>query len=291
MFKWAAGEEMIPAAVFHGLAVVNGLQKGRTPARETEPVGPVDDATVEATLPFLNRHVRGLVEFQRLTGCRPGEACIVRRCDIDMTGPVWLDRPASHKNSWWGRQRTIADGPQGQVLLREFFTPNLADDLFSPRRAVEELHAGRTAKRVTPRYTSHMRRNAAKRTARPKRPPADHYVTSSYGHAVAKACEKAFTPHAPLARREGESVKKWKSRLTAKQRAELAAWRKTHCWHPTQLRHSFATAVRKHHGLEAAQVLLGHSKANTTGIYAQRNEELAAAVAAKIGLDDHRRTG
>jgi hypothetical protein len=25
----------------------------------------------------LTRHVRGLVEFQRLTGCRPGEACSV----------------------------------------------------------------------------------------------------------------------------------------------------------------------------------------------------------------------
>ena len=50
-------------------------------AREKEPVGPVDDAVVDATIPFLNRHVRGLVEFQRLTGCRPGEAGRARsRC-------------------------------------------------------------------------------------------------------------------------------------------------------------------------------------------------------------------
>ena len=48
IFKWAAAEELVPATVYHGLAVVVGLQKGRTPARETEPVGPVDDADVEA---------------------------------------------------------------------------------------------------------------------------------------------------------------------------------------------------------------------------------------------------
>jgi site-specific recombinase XerC len=54
-------------------------------------------------------------------------------------------------------------------------------------------------------------------------------------------------------------------------------------WHPNQLRHNFATAVRKSHGLEAAQVLLGHSRADVTQVYAERNQELAATVVAKIG--------
>ena len=34
---------------------------------------------------------------------------------------------------------------------------------------------------------------------------------------------------------------------------------------------------------QAAQVLLGHSRADVTQVYAERNEELAATVAAKIG--------
>ena len=79
IFKWAAGEELIPFKAYQALTAVTGLQIGRTPARESEPVQPVDDAVVDATLPHLNRHVRGLVEFQRLTGCRPGEACLMRR--------------------------------------------------------------------------------------------------------------------------------------------------------------------------------------------------------------------
>jgi site-specific recombinase XerC len=69
-------------------------------------------------------------------------------------------------------------------------------------------------------------------------------------------------------------------------REDLPAKRMTHSCrrdHPNQLRHSFATRVRKEHGLEAAQVLLGHSRADVTQVYAERNERLASAVAAKIG--------
>jgi hypothetical protein len=36
-------------------------------------------------------------------------------------------------------------------------------------------------------------------------------------------------------------------------------------------------------GLEAAQVLFGHSQADVTQVYAERDEELAAKMASKIG--------
>jgi integrase len=114
IFKWAVAEELVPPAVYQALATVTGLQKGRTAARETEPVSPVDDTVVDATIPFLNRHVRGLVEFQRLTGCRPGEACAIRRCDIDTSGPIWLYKPPHHKNAWRGKSRTVPIGPKAQ---------------------------------------------------------------------------------------------------------------------------------------------------------------------------------
>jgi integrase len=89
-FRWAAGEELIPFEVYQRLTAVTGLQRGRTEIRETEPVKPVNNEVVDATLTHLNRYVRGLVEFQRLTGCRPGEVCRLRRCDIDTGGAVWL---------------------------------------------------------------------------------------------------------------------------------------------------------------------------------------------------------
>ncbi len=54
-------------------------------------------------------------------------------------------------------------------------------------------------------------------------------------------------------------------------------------WTPNQLRHAAATKIREAYGLEAAQVILGHSSASTTQIYAERNLRLACDIAAKLG--------
>jgi integrase len=283
IFKWAASEELIPAAVYQALTTVTGLQRGRTVARETAPVGPVDDAVVDATLPFLNRHVRGLVEFQRYTGCQPGEACLVRRCDIEMNGAVWRYKPAHHKLAHRGKSRTVAVGPQAQEVLRAYFTPEITDYLFSPRRAVEELHAGRAAKRKTPRYPSHLARNAGKRVKSPKRPPAERYTAQSYGTAIDRACDKAFPLPEALRQGEGESRRKWWARLGEEQRGEVRAWRKAHRWSPNQLRHDYGTKARKLFDLEHAGAALGHTRMSATEVYAERDERLAAAVAAKLG--------
>ena len=81
-FRWAVSEELVLANVAHGLATVSGLRRGRTTARETPPVKPVPDVWVEIVLPDLSRQVAAMVLLQRLTGMRPGEAVIMRACDI-----------------------------------------------------------------------------------------------------------------------------------------------------------------------------------------------------------------
>ena len=283
IFKWAVAEELVPPAVHQALAAVPGLQRGRSKVRDTAAIEPVADERVDATLPFLPRHVRGITELQRLTGCRPGEACAIRRDDLDMSGTVWLYRPLQHKGSWRGQSRVIALGPKAQVHLKEFFTPNLSDYLFSPRLAVDEFHARRTAERKTPLYPSHLKRNASKRIVNPKRKPAEIYNVTSYDHAIIRACDKAFPVPAQLAKRLRESKASWWARLTVVQKSEVKSWHKAHRWHPNQLRHSFATKVRRDHGLEAAQVALGHAKADVTQLYAERNLDLAVDVALKIG--------
>lgn len=177
IFKWAVSEQLAPVAVYQAVATVAGLQRGRTEAREMEPIGPVDDAVVDATLPFLNRHVRGLIEFQRLTGCRPGEACAVRRSEIDTGGAVWLYKPTHHKTLHRGKSRTIAIGPKAQVLIREFFTLSIDDYLFSPRRATEES-----------RGITEWKRSA-------KRMPRERYDRTSYTRAIARAVVAAGVTH------------------------------------------------------------------------------------------------
>jgi integrase len=262
VFKWATGEELVPFDVYQRLTAVAGLQKGRTEAPETDPVTAVDTAHVEATLPVLNRQVRGLIQFMQLTGCRPGEACRLRTCDIDKSGPVWVYRPVHHKNAHRGKTRAITIGPKAQELLAWYPTPFPANYVFSPRRAVEELHAERSKRRETPRYPSHMRRNSQKRTTAPKRSPGERYTTEVIDRAVRRAVER---------------VNKARAASGAETNSPIPYWA------PNQIRHSRGTTVRKAYGLEAAQCVLGHERADVTQMYAERDLTLAAKVAGEIG--------
>lgn len=249
IFRWAAGEELVPPTVFHGLMAVTGLQRGRSGVHDHAPVKPVPTALVDATLPFMTRHVRGLVMFQRLTGCRPGEACSFRWCDVDRTGPVWWFRPADHKLSWKEKERVIAIGPKLQAILEDFPTEDPEAFVFSPAKAMEEVSAQRSANRKTPRYASHMKRNKAKRVKSPKREARDRYTTDTYGRAIKKACE----------------------------RGELTVWK------PHQLRHAYATEIRKLYGVEGAKTTLGHATIAMAEHYAERDMGLVERIAAQHG--------
>jgi integrase len=85
--------------------------------------------------------------------------------------------------------------------------------------------------------------------AKNRRRTARRYRRDSYALAIRRACERA----------------------------------RVKSWSPNQLRHTQATLVREQFGLEAAQVILGHSRADVTQVYAVRNQKLAAEVVARIG--------
>ena len=89
MFRWGVAEQLVPPMVLQALMVVEGLRKGSGEARETTPILPVDDATVDATLECLPAIPADMVRFQRFTGCRPEEVCALRPCDLDRSGDVW----------------------------------------------------------------------------------------------------------------------------------------------------------------------------------------------------------
>ncbi len=54
-------------------------------------------------------------------------------------------------------------------------------------------------------------------------------------------------------------------------------------WTPHRLRHNAATNIRKEFGLEAAQVILGHSHANITELYAELDEGKAIQAMLSMG--------
>lgn len=175
VWKWGVENELLPAVTLAGLQAVRGLQRGRTAARETEPVRPVADALVDETLPWLPRHVAGIVRLMRWTGMRCGEVCSMRACDLDTGGAVWMYRPEAHKTAHHGHDRVIALGPQAQAVVEEFLTTDTQAYLFSPNRARAERYAalrqGRKSK-VQPSQKSRKKRSA-------KRLPGEMYTTMS----------------------------------------------------------------------------------------------------------------
>jgi integrase len=261
-FKWAVAEELVEPSVFHGLQALAGLRYGRSEARETEPVKPVADQHVDAILPFLSPQVRTMVEVQRLTGMRPCEVALMRAGDVDRSEDVWMYEPSTHKNRWRGHRRLIPLGPRAQELLRPFLERDPEAFLFSPKEVAEWRIQQQTAKagrnRKTRIYPCELRRRELRKQRRRKRsrrrPPGDRYDTASYRRAIEYAIQRA--------RKAGIDVMHW---------------------HPNQLRHAKATELRKQHGLEAAQVVLGHARADVTQVYAERNVALAKEIAKQSG--------
>jgi integrase len=253
-FKWATAEELVPPGVYDGLRSLTGLKVGRSAAREPAPVAPVPLADYERTLPHLPRVARAVVELMRRTGMRPGEACRLTMGEVDTASEPWVYRPAAHKTRHHGHARTVPLGPRARLAITEFFGPLVrfgllpadpAAPLFCAARERELRFAERRAKRKTKVQPSQKSR----RKAAPKRVPRIGYGPHALAHAVAVAARKAGVPH----------------------------------WHPNQIRHLVATEVRVRFGLEAAQVVLGHSRADVSQVYAERNEGLAAEVAGQVG--------
>ncbi|MDH3583869.1 MAG: site-specific integrase [Phycisphaerae bacterium] len=275
VFKWAVAQELVAPSVHQALACVQGLKRGRCAARESQRVKPVPEHQIEAVEPHVPRQVWALIQLQLLTAGRAGELVKLRAIDLDTAGKVWTHTPAVHKTAHHGHQRVIYFGPQAQAVLQPFLTNRPVDAyLFSPREAEADRHA---------RARIHRRPDQKSNPRRTTRRVGEHYTTASYGRAIARACEKAFPPPQHLQPRDGQTKKAFTEDLTPEKKAELKAWWKEHRWHPHQLRHSSATFVRKQFGVEAAQLILGHAKADVTQIYAEVNHEKAIQIASRIG--------
>jgi integrase len=54
-------------------------------------------------------------------------------------------------------------------------------------------------------------------------------------------------------------------------------------WHPHQLRHNAATAIRREFGLDVARAVLGLSTSAVTAVYAEADMEKAAEAMERLG--------
>jgi integrase len=197
----------------------------------------------------------------------------MRPCDIDRSGDTWLYRPESHKTEHHGRERVVPIGPKGQEILLRYLARDGSMYCFRPCDSEAKRRAAAHAERKTP--LSCGTRPGSNRKKKPKRPAGECYNTGSYGRAINRGCDKAF-PHPKLGY-------KMLAKFTAAEKKELRKWQSEHHWSPNQLRHTAATEIRKQFGLEAAGVILGHSKISVTEAYAERDMSKAIEVARAIG--------
>jgi integrase len=250
LFKWAVSKGLVKPEVYGALLCVEALRYGESDAPERAAVKPVDDGVIDATLPHLPPVVADMVILQRASGMRPGEVCRLSWQEIDTSDPkVWVYSPARHKTAHHGKARPICLGPKAQGVLVKYRDRPATAPIFSPAVAEAKRHAARTAARKS-RVTPSEAKSRADRIAGNKRSRyGDAYTTDSYGLAVARAAKLAGVEH----------------------------------WALNRIRHKTATEIRRTYGLDGAGAVLGHSKLETTQIYAERDLQLAMRIAAEVG--------
>lgn len=245
--KWGVGEGKIPAQVVVECRCVPGLKRGKCGLDDREPVQPVSVALVESTIPHLTPVLADMVRFQLATACRPGELVRLTPGMIDRSQDVWKIRLSEHKTASRGKQRTIYVGPNAQKILQPYLFRSPDQCCFSPRESERQRLGAIHAARIVPLSCGNR---PGKNTARkPKCSPGEFYTTGSYANAIRYTCKRAKLEH----------------------------------WSPNQLRHTAATIIRERFGLEAAQVILGHSELTVTQVYAEMDQKKAIEIALKIG--------
>jgi len=285
LFRWAAEKSAspkstlcVPLHVWQTLKTVRGLPKGRPlftyegsviQGDDSEPIiplegkipPPVDDRSVTRTLPHLPLVPADMVRFQLATGCRPGEVCSLRPCDIDQSGEVWLYRPAQYKTILVEEDdgRVIALGKVARSILSPYLDRLDTSPCFSPRDS-EKLRRKRASQnRVTP--LQYGNRSGTNRVEKPKRKAGTAYTVTAYNKAIRRAIDKA--------------------------NAQAKASDQIEHWTANQLRKAYALKIRYQEGLglDHSQVVLGHKQRATTERWYARNQAHVKAieVAQKMG--------
>lgn len=276
-WRWAVSRVIVSGPHAQAILGLRALEAGDG-GREVSPRLPVDDATVDATLPHLPTLVADAVRLLRVTGMRPGELCAMRRRDVstrateqveplpgwriaapivgadgngDSCMTVWLYAPPRHKTRRKGKARVVALGPVAQAILAPWLD-GLDDDavVFSPRRSEEVRSRERREARECPVYASQEEQRARDRPIRRGRPPRDQYTADTLAKVVLRACRAAGVQP----------------------------------WTLYQLRHGVAVSVADVHGDEIAGEVLGHATGSgVTGRYTRTKLARVAEVAARVG--------
>lgn len=313
LIEWGVSEELLPPEAAHALSCVKHLVRGDG-GRDSRKIKAVPWEDVEPILPHVSREVAALIRLQWHCGARSGELVGIRPADIDRSDDVWRCVLERHKTEHHDRERVILFGPRAQEVLRPFLDrvpmPDSDEPLFSPRAAEAERSVARRDARRSPLTPSQRKR---KRKRAPRVAPGELYDPASYRRAIERGIDAANAdrlreamaaavpecaerieriPVSKLISKKHETtvdperlLRACDGDIDARDRA-LEVCKDVKLigrWHPHQLRHACATRLRRELGIEAARVVLGHSSALVTEVYAEIDRANATVAMERLG--------
>ena len=252
IWEWGLGRQIVMVEQVQSLREVKNLRVGQSPSIDHSRRDRVTEEEFQKMLDCASSVVGDMLRLIWCTGMRPYEVCEMRPFDILTDDPdCWLYIPGrdktpvgDHKTAHFGRVKVIPLTKKSQQILK----PRIQDYaskyyVFRPSDAIQELRETRAMNRNTTLMQGN--RPGTNKKEKPAKQPGNKYNNNSLCHACKRACVRA-----------GVRV-----------------------FVPYDLRRTVATGTRAILGKEAAKVLLGHAKTDTTDIYLLEEVQEAIKVA------------
>ena len=240
VWKWGLGRQLVNPERLQSLEEVKALRLGSNSVTEKAKRKRVTEDEFKKVVSGVNPVVADMLRLIWLTAMRPYEVCGMRPFDlIRDDSECWLYIPGrdcgpvgKHKTMRFERVKVIPITRGSQGILSKYITDFESKEfVFSPEQAVKLCQKQKSLNRKTPLNCGNKPGTSKKEC--PRISPGKKYDHNSLCRAVVRACERA-------------GVEKFV---------------------PYDLRRTAATGTRSILGKEAAKVLLGHTKTETTDIY------------------------
>lgn len=251
-WKWGMGRQLITPEQVQGLEEVRPLKMGDTESPDNHKRVRVTEKEFQKVVNEVSSVVGDMLQLIWYTAMRPYEVCDMRPFDILCDDPdCWLYIPGrdqtpvgKHKTTRFERVKVIPLTQECQEILSSRISNFKSKEyIFSPKEAMQEFLEKKSTNRKTP--LDYGNKPGTNRKKHPMIAPSEKYDH----HALRNACKRGCV-------RAG---------------VELFV--------PYDLRRTKATGTRAILGKEAAKVLLGHTKTDTTDIYLLEEVQEAMKVA------------
>lgn len=142
IFRWGERKKLVNPGTFAHLCTLPGLTANDARARHIPRRKAATMAEVNRVLKHLPPVGRAMLLLQWWTGMRSAEVRTMQVDELDMTGAVWIYRPAKHKRSHAGQSRAVPIGVRGQAVLRQWVERD-GEFVFPPSKRRKLSHYSR----------------------------------------------------------------------------------------------------------------------------------------------------